>query len=304
MSPPVCSSSAIIRLFSGLPQATIPPRSGGGGGGDPLPKSFLCALNAERARADFRKRANGVRTATLLTEGRMVGTGGVGEGRNGKAETTIRSGETLTHFNNHGDAAYGRTDANRIFQFRFLMRPLVHSAVQASLTTTRAECKKVLAFSPSSSTSLPITSAPSASKSPAALNAKAKSKPHPNQNRAAADAPHDAPQMPQDKHAHRPKEFVQTSSGAPRRLNDIVLAPPDLFVTGMARRTSTQITNTMNGVGKGGAGVSGKDGNRKSTNPPPPSLLSRAQALQLAAARADAVRRFREVGGGWVTGRG
>ncbi|KAJ7448633.1 hypothetical protein B0H11DRAFT_2202331 [Mycena galericulata] len=246
----------------------------------------------------------------------MVGTGRgedeaaealrVGEGRNGngKAETTIRSGEALTHFNKCVVLFFSFFSSPDLAR---LSLPLAMGTLRTDGRLAHDHARRVQEGSsvfPSSSSSLPITSAPSASKSPAALNAKAKSKPHPNQNRTAADAPHDAPQMPQDKHAHRPKEFVQTSSGAPRRLNDIVLAPPDLFVTGMARRTSTQITNTMNGVGKGGAGVSGKDGNRKSTNPPPPSLLSPAQALQLAAARADAVRRFREVGGGWGTGRG
>ena len=45
----------------------------------------------------------------------------------------------------------------------------------------------------------------------------------------AVDKPSAKPSQPTtDKHADRPKEFQQASTSAPRRLNDIAQAPPDL----------------------------------------------------------------------------
>jgi hypothetical protein len=146
------------------------------------------------------------------------------------------------------------------------MRPLVRSAVQSSLAAVRAQHKKG---------SGPSESAPSFKSAPT-TNSKsnnAHSKNNPKSSAADAD-PKPAP-PPIDKHASRLKEFARTSSAAPRRLNDIAQAPPEL--SSFARKKSS--TNTP--AGKAGG---------KSTKA---SILSPVQQLAMAAAREDAVQRYR-----------
>ncbi|KAJ7848016.1 hypothetical protein B0H14DRAFT_3867311 [Mycena olivaceomarginata] len=164
----------------------------------------------------------------------------------------IRPGETLAHFNKRIE-----TD----------MRPLMRSAVQSSLAAVSAQHKKGAAPSESSppSKSAPTTNSKS-------NNGHSKSNP---KSSSAADAdPKPAP-PPIDKHASRPKEFARTSSAAPRRLNDVAQAPPEL--SSFAREKSS--TNAP--AGKAGG---------KSTKA---SILSPAQQLAMAAAREDAVQRYR-----------
>ncbi|KAJ6483153.1 hypothetical protein C8R45DRAFT_871032 [Mycena sanguinolenta] len=136
------------------------------------------------------------------------------------------------------------------------MRPLVRSAVQSSLATVRAAHKSSKSTAPSASDRKSATDAQPAPKS--------KSKP------AADDAP--AP-VPKDKHASRPKEFARTSTATPRRLNDIAQAPPELG--SFTRKSAAKTQGKANGKEK--------------------SVLSPAQQLQMAAAREDAVRRYREM---------
>ncbi|KAK7001739.1 hypothetical protein R3P38DRAFT_3216006 [Favolaschia claudopus] len=159
----------------------------------------------------------------------------------------IRPGETLAHFNKRIE-----TD----------MRPLVRTAVQSSLATVRAEHKKSKNTMPSASTGTPSHPPPS----------KGKPKPkHTDDN--------DDPHPPHDKHATRPKEFQHTSTAAPRRLNDIAQAPPDL--SALARK----------------AKLKSKDPNMgdKTKTKSSSSILSPAQQLQMAAAREAAVARYREM---------
>ncbi|KAK6967106.1 hypothetical protein R3P38DRAFT_3244799 [Favolaschia claudopus] len=89
----------------------------------------------------------------------------------------------------------------------------------------------------------------------------------------------DDPHPPHDKHATRPKEFQHTSTAAPRRLNDIAQAPPDL--SALARK----------------AKLKSKDPNMgdKTKTKSSSSILSPAQQLQMAAAREAAVARYREM---------
>ncbi|KAJ7848005.1 hypothetical protein B0H14DRAFT_2285037, partial [Mycena olivaceomarginata] len=157
----------------------------------------------------------------------------------------IRPGETLAHFNKRIE-----TD----------MRPLVRSAVQSSLATVRAQHKKGAGATPSEPAS--PTSAPTSKPTPQSLKSSDKSKPA-----------EDTPPTDVDKHASRPKEFTRTSSAAPRRLNDIAQAPPEL--SSFARKKSS--TNTPTGKAGG-----------KSTKVSTP-----AQQRATAAAREDAVRQYR-----------
>ncbi|KAJ7480756.1 hypothetical protein FB451DRAFT_1350845 [Mycena latifolia] len=216
-----------------------PGRGGDALSSEPLPKSFVRAMNAGTVRAEFhaKRKARG----DGFEDGGSEGAPKKAKRRKLEgAEAQIRPGETLAHFNKRVE-----TD----------MRPLVRSAVQASLATTRAERKKA-----DSTPSKPT-------KSPAAVTSNPKSKPKP-----ALKSDEDEP-APIDKHASRPKEFARTSTAAPRRLNDIALAPPDL--SAMSRKAASK-TN------KGASNPTGKT-----------SVLSPAQQLQMAAAREAAIGHYR-----------
>ncbi|KAJ6605312.1 hypothetical protein DFH09DRAFT_888248, partial [Mycena vulgaris] len=241
----------------------LAPARGGGGGdalsSEPLPKSFVRAMNAGQVRADFRAKRK------LRGEGYEPG-GGDGEDGPKKAkrrklegaEAQIRPGETLAHFNKRIE-----TD----------MRPLVRSAVQASLATTRAERKKTADAKAAGKSPSATAAAAAPASSTSATTPKTKSK-------GKAPDVDDEPE-PVDKHAHRPKEFARTSTAAPRRLNDIALAPPDLSV--MARSAAKAQSKAGTVTSRGGA-VTTKS-----------SVLSPAQQLQMAAAREAAIARYREL---------
>ncbi|KAJ7616667.1 hypothetical protein FB45DRAFT_801440 [Roridomyces roridus] len=201
-----------------------------------LPKSFLRALNADKVRTEFRAKR------------KLRDEGGDGDGKKASkrrkvesvADAKIRPGETLGHFNK-------RIEAD--------MRPLVRDAVQSSRATQRA-AKKDKSSTSSNKPSIPSSEPTPTSKKPA--------------------KPPSSSTPPVDKHAHRPKEFLNTSTSAPRRLNDIAMAPPDLSNSGFARKAS-----------------SAKNGSGKKTKAD--ALLSPAQALQMAKAREEAVARYREL---------
>ncbi|KAJ6616336.1 hypothetical protein B0H10DRAFT_1799678 [Mycena sp. CBHHK59/15] len=247
--------------------ADLAPSRGDALSSEPLPKGLARALNAVQVRADFRakrKQAGGGEDGGAPRKKRRKVDGDGGE--KGEAQR-ILPGETLAHFNK-------RVETN--------MRPLVRSAVQSSLATTRAAARKPTAAATTKSTPDP-TKSKSTSKSAAKSNVKLT-----------------APEPPPDKHATRPKEFAHTSSAAPRRLNDIALAPPDLSAP--TRRAASNSTSSKTSAG-GTPGASTKA-----------SILSPAQRLHMAAARDAAVAHYRalkaarraewdggERGAGWRT---
>jgi hypothetical protein len=76
----------------------------------------------------------------------------------------------------------------------------------------------------------------------------------------------------------RPKEFATTSSAAPRRLNDVAMAPPELkkLPRGAAKRSASG--------GKAKAGATAAAG-----------VLSMAQRAMMEVERENAIRRYREM---------
>ncbi|KAJ7847995.1 hypothetical protein B0H14DRAFT_2300337, partial [Mycena olivaceomarginata] len=168
-------------------------------------------------------------------------------------DTQIRPGETV-HFNKRIE-----TD----------MRPLVRSAVQSSLAAVCAQHKK--GVSPAESSHYPN---PLPQQTPNPIMRTQNLLPNPPPRRMGRIRSKPAP-PPIDKHASCLKEFARTSSAAPRRLNDIAQAPPEL--SSFARKKSSANT------------PAGKAGD-KSTKA---SILSPAQQLAMAAAREDAVQRYR-----------
>ncbi|KAF7329175.1 hypothetical protein MKEN_00178100 [Mycena kentingensis (nom. inval.)] len=209
---------------------------------EPLPKAFARAINAAQVRAEYHAK-------------RKLGGEDTGEGetrqakrrKTGKAEDDgmrIRPGETLAHFNKRieGD-----------------MRPLVKNAIQSSRATERAQKKTDLTAR---------GKAKKASKTADDADddvVSSKSKSAPKTPTTSAPPP------------EKPKDFARTSTSAPRRLNDIAQAPPDL--SALVRKAQSRPGGGKVGVGKEKA----------------KEVVSPAQQLQLAQAREDAILRYREL---------
>ncbi|KAJ7611968.1 hypothetical protein DFH06DRAFT_1484980 [Mycena polygramma] len=187
-----------------------PTRNAGGDAlsSEPLPKSFMRAINATQVRADFHAKRK------LQGEDGEDGEQKKAKRRKveGGVDAKIRPGETLAHFNKRIE-----TD----------MRPLVRSAVQSSLATLRAHKKPAVDSTPRLCIHTKTTP-----QSKTTANPKSKSK----STNDDADIP-----APVDKHASRPKEFARTSSAAPCRLNDIALAPP---ILSLGRKSPSSSANT------------------------------------------------------------
>jgi len=141
------------------------------------------------------------------------------------------------------------------------MRPLVQSAIRASAATER-KGRKAAASSTTTKVSNKSQQPPSPSLS-SSYNARKGSKAPVKDAPSSSTARHDD---------DRPKEFAIISSAAPRRLNDIAIAPPELkkLPRGAAKRHSP----------KAGAGV---------------TVLSMAQRVMMEAERENAIRRYREM---------
>jgi hypothetical protein len=149
------------------------------------------------------------------------------------------------------------------------MRPLVRSAVRASAATERKAKKAATVAAASSHKNADKTRQPSKA-SPSSITHKS-SKAHAED----ASLPSSSARARRDDDDNDlPKEFATTSSSAPRRLNDVALAPPDLKKPprGVAKLSSS------GGKAKAGAGV-----------------LSMAQRVMMEVERENAIRRYREM---------
>ncbi|KDQ52300.1 hypothetical protein JAAARDRAFT_40409 [Jaapia argillacea MUCL 33604] len=167
-----------------------------------LPKGMARVLNAAKVREDYRKRRLDEEDGGETKKRRKVDT------KDGKAEKTkakekgkgavhmeILPGESLYHFNQ-------RVEDN--------MRPLVKSAAQASSAHERRKRKEAL----ESTKSLKTPTGP-------------KTKVKPGQDDSSPPPPDE---LPSSKRHTGPTEFLTLSSSAPKRLNDIAQAPPEIKV--------------------------------------------------------------------------
>lgn len=140
------------------------------------------------------------------------------------------------------------------------MRPLVRTAMQVSSARERQERKATK-----------DAKASPAAKERATNSKSSKGNTLPSRDDSSAEL--DGP--PPDKHASAPKEFTTHSTSAPRRLNDIAMAPPDL-------------KKLPRGAKKNGAAGKG-DGAGKA------GILSMAQRAMMEAERENAIARYREL---------
>ena len=147
------------------------------------------------------------------------------------------------------------------------MRPLVQSAIRASAATERKERKTTTTTTTSS-------------------KAKSKFKSQPPTSTSKAPVKKDALSLTTTTTAHdgRPKEFATTSSAAPRRLNDIATAPPELKRLPRGATTRKQ---------RGGGGGDGDGGGKAKAGKA--GVLSMAQRVMMEAERENVIRRYREM---------
>jgi hypothetical protein len=151
------------------------------------------------------------------------------------------------------------------------MRPLVRSAVRASAATERNARKAATVAATSSHKNADKTRQPSKA-SPSSITHKPSKNPAEDASLPSSSAR--ARRDDDDDDDDLPKEFATTSSSAPRRLNDVALAPPDLkkLPRGVAKLSSS------GGKVKAGAGV-----------------LSMAQRVMMEVERENVIRRYREM---------
>jgi hypothetical protein len=83
---------------------------------------------------------------------------------------------------------------------------------------------------------------------------------------------------------HRPKEFAAMSSAAPRRLNDIAMAPPRLKKFPRGVKTKHNSPASGGEKAKAGAGAGAGAG-----------VLSMARRVMVEAERESAIKRYREM---------
>ncbi|KAJ7051529.1 hypothetical protein C8F01DRAFT_641175 [Mycena amicta] len=137
------------------------------------------------------------------------------------------------------------------------MRPVVRSAIQSSRATIRAQKKQTK----------PVDDGKAARKG--------KADDDDDDDARKKSTTKSTPTQPSS--TDKPMEFQRTSSATPRRLNDIAQAPPDL--SALVRKAQQKPSGAKVGVAKEKA----------------KQVLSPAQQLQLAQAREDAIRRYREL---------
>ena len=151
------------------------------------------------------------------------------------------------------------------------MRPLVQSAIRASAATERKERKTATSSSHAATTKL--SGKPEQQQQP---NPSLSSKDRKKSKDPVKDGPSSSTAQ-HDNDDDRPKEFAITSSAAPRRLNDIAMAPPELK---KLPRGATK--DHSRGGGKAAKAAAA-------------GVLSMAQRVMMEAERENVIKRYREM---------
>ncbi|KAH9977299.1 hypothetical protein BGW80DRAFT_1288485 [Lactifluus volemus] len=214
-----------------------------------IPKSVLRVLDAAKIRAEYRQKRKLPEAKANddddddgpTSKKRRRTTRRLRRGLKGKGSR----GETMAIKIQPGESlrAFNRRVEDH-------MRPLVRSAIRASAATERAERKAIVT-------------------DPASSSAKSHRHTSTTTRKPNSSSKHD--------NSDRPKEFAITSSAAPRRLNDVAMAPPELKRVPRPRGVASS--------GKKPRAMESKAG----------GVLSMAQRAMLEAERENAIRRYREM---------
>ncbi|KAL1718604.1 hypothetical protein EV715DRAFT_200562 [Schizophyllum commune] len=226
-----------------------------------IPKSAARVLNAAKVQAEYRAKKRS-----------SEDDGSQGKAKRRKVDSStsgmsIKPGESLTHFNKRVEDS---------------MRGLVRSAVQTSNAVARNALKKEAEVKKAAKQE-------KKAKAKAAESSKDKADESDDDTRGlkstksiTADKQSTKPSI--DKHADRPKEFQQASTSAPRRLNDIAQAPPDLkkLPRGAKKAAGAMLTFVSTGSGATMGHTPKSDG-----------VVSMAQKVMMEQEREKAIERYR-----------
>ncbi len=155
------------------------------------------------------------------------------------------------------------------------MRPLVQSAMRASAATDRKERKGAAAVASTrshTSTTTKVSNKSQSQQPPSSPPPSSSSNAH-KISKTSTTIRHDGYEGHDD---HRPKEFAVMSSAAPRHLNDIAMAPPEL------KKFPRGVKSKHNSPGVGGGKVKA-------------GVLSMAQRVMMEAERESVIKRYREM---------
>ncbi|KAI5896135.1 uncharacterized protein SCHCODRAFT_02614120 [Schizophyllum commune H4-8] len=237
-----------------------------------IPKSAARVLNAAKVQAEYRAKKRS-----------SEDDGSQGKAKRRKVDSStsgmsIKPGESLTHFNKRVEDS---------------MRGLVRSAVQTSNAVARNALKKEAeekkAARQEKKAKRKADDADDDIKDSKSTGGKFNDgkRPAKDDTKTTSTKP---PQPSTDKHADRPKEFQQASTSAPRRLNDIAQAPPDLKKLPRGAKKT--------------AGSSAKAGH----TPKSDGVVSMAQKVMMEQEREKAIERYRLLRAsqrkGWAEGSG
>ncbi|KAI0676126.1 hypothetical protein C8Q78DRAFT_1075058 [Trametes maxima] len=219
-----------------------------------IPKSVARVLNAAKVQQEWAEKKRKAQVddgaGPSRKKRRRDDADGEGGGGSGKPQLRIQPGESMAHFNRRVEDS---------------MRHSVREAMQSSSAKMRKTRKEELS-----------------QKNPAKSPANSQTKPS-----ARSDNPSDseddndsAPARRATKKDERPREFEKLSSSAPKRLNDIVQAPPQLKkLPRKAKKLAAQAS-----AQKSEGAKSLRDG-----------VLSMAQKAMMEEERERAIRMYREM---------
>ncbi|KAI0337398.1 hypothetical protein BDW22DRAFT_954699 [Trametopsis cervina] len=202
-----------------------------------IPKGAARILNAAQVQQDFhtkrklgldeddgpsRKKRQKVSESSSQVKG--------AKGKNGKADIKITPGESLAHFNRRVEES---------------LRPLVRDAMQTSAAVARKVRKQEeedykASKKGSTTKSKAVTKETDESDAPAP-----KTKPAKNDSAPPAPA---TPKLLKDSVPVPVKEFTSYKASAPRRLNDIALAPPELSKLPRGAKAAAAARNSVSGT--------------------------------------------------------
>lgn len=223
-----------------------------------VPKSVSRVLNAAKIQQDWRAKQNRSSEDTGFEDGparkKQKKSSKVKDGKN-TSDLQIKPGESLAHFNRYVSSHYApsRIPIEYFRRVETSMRESVRAAMQTSSAVTRKAKKE---------------EATSKGKQPET---------NPNKKKAKAKAKGDSQDDSEEEARSpppRPKDFTTLSTSAPRRLNDIVQAPPEIKKLPRGAKVKNQTTSSQ----------SLKDG-----------VLSMAQKAMLEEERERAIRLYREM---------
>ncbi|KAI0084770.1 hypothetical protein BDY19DRAFT_969040 [Irpex rosettiformis] len=239
-----------------------------------IPKGAARVLNAWKVQEEFRKKRklgdNGDDDGASRRKRQKASPGGDGKKSGGKkkADMKIQPGESLAHFNRRVEDS---------------LRPLVRDAMQLSAATERKARKEEEQekAAKKAASSQKKTSKDDSDNDDEPTKPTRSSKP--KTSRTAddnTDSTDERPAQTQKPKTARPTDFTSYSTSAPRRLNDIVQAPPELKKLPRGAKPRQAQTQTASGTGT----KSLREG-----------VLSMAQKAMLEEERERVIKAYREM---------